>query len=54
MSEKITVNLDEKTLKGIDKLVSSGKYRNRSHAVEFAVNSLVEKEGDVDEVKSGS
>ena len=48
MAENIGVALDEKTIEGIGRLVSSGKYRNRSHVVEYAVNSLIKKESDMD------
>lgn len=48
MKERASFTFDKKTLKLIDELVKSGKYRNRSHAVEEAIK-LLNKEEDRDE-----
>jgi Arc/MetJ-type ribon-helix-helix transcriptional regulator len=40
MKERASFTFDKETLKIIDELVSSGKFRNRSHAVEEAVKML--------------
>jgi len=44
MKHKLSISIDETTLKEIESLVATGVFRNRSHAVEFAVNKLMEKE----------
>lgn len=47
MKQKLSVSLNENLLKQIDKLVETGKFRNKSHVVEFSVNKIVENEGEV-------
>ena len=44
MKQKLSVSLEENLLKSIDKLVDTGKFRNKSHLVEFSVNAIVERE----------
>lgn len=41
MKYKLSVSLDEKLLQELDRVLSTGKYRNKSHAVEFAVRKLL-------------
>ena len=43
MKERASFTFDKETLKILDELVKSGKYRNRSHAVEEAVKLLMDK-----------
>ena len=42
MKRKLSVSLDEKLLNDLERVLSNGKYRNKSHAVEFAVKKLLE------------
>ena len=52
MKQKLSVTLDEKLLKLIDKLVETGKYRNKSHFVEYSLNKIIDNEklgGEQDE-----
>ncbi|MBI1935854.1 hypothetical protein HYS31_05425 [Candidatus Woesearchaeota archaeon] len=44
MKEKISITLDEGTVLGIHEAISSGKFRNKSHVVEYAVKKLLEVE----------
>ena len=43
MKERISVTVDKKTTKILDSLLKMRKFRNRSHAVESAIE-LLEKE----------
>jgi Arc/MetJ-type ribon-helix-helix transcriptional regulator len=43
MKTKISVTLDERTVHNILKTISSGRYRNKSHVVEYAVRKFLEK-----------
>jgi putative addiction module CopG family antidote len=45
MKERASFTFDKETLKLIDELVNSGRYRNKSHVVEAAIKFLKEKEG---------
>ncbi|MBI2124879.1 hypothetical protein HYT92_03750 [Candidatus Pacearchaeota archaeon] len=44
MKHKLSVSLDEKLLQELDSVLSTGRYRNKSHAVEFAVKKLIENQ----------
>lgn len=41
---RVDVTLDRKNVKTVDSLVSDGKYRSRSHALDEAVKLLIQKE----------
>ena len=42
MKTKLSVSLDGRILDLLEKELNSGRFRNVSHAVEFAVNKLLE------------
>ena len=44
MKIKLSISIDERILSDIDKKIDSGIFRNKSHAVEFAVKKLLEVE----------
>ena len=44
MKAKISVTIEEKLVERIDKHVKTQKFRNRSHAVEFALMKFLESE----------
>ncbi len=46
MKQKISISIDEETIKHIEKFVEKGTFRNKSHAVEFAVNKVLEAQND--------
>ncbi len=41
MKQKVSISLDEKTIKEVDKRLASATFRNRSHFVEYAVKRLL-------------
>ena len=41
--QKISISVDEDTLKRILEGISKGVFRNRSHAFEFAIKEVMEK-----------
>ncbi len=43
MKQKISVTIDEKTRKMIEKVIAEGLFRNLSHAVEFSLNKLMKE-----------
>lgn len=43
MKKKISVSLEKETIKWLDDQAATGKYRNRSHAIEFAVQELMKQ-----------
>ena len=44
MKLKLSVSLDEETIAEIQKQLHSGRFRNKSHVVEYAIKKLLEKE----------
>jgi len=43
MKNKLSISIEESLLKLIDQLVISGRFRNKSHLVEYSVNKVVEE-----------
>ena len=43
MKLKLSVTIDESLLEELSKLVKSGKFRNKSHVVEYGLNNLIKK-----------
>ena len=46
MKERISITIDEETVRKLNFLIKSKKYRNISHAVEIAIEKLVKDEQD--------
>lgn len=44
MKENISISLEKDTIKWLDEQVLTGKYRNRSHAAEYAITELKKRE----------
>jgi Arc/MetJ-type ribon-helix-helix transcriptional regulator len=44
MKENISVSLEKDLIKWLDEQAATGKYRNRSHVIEYAINELKKKE----------
>ena len=44
MKQKLSITLDEELVSEIIKALSSGRFRNKSHVVEYAVKKLLEVE----------
>lgn len=42
MKSKISITIDEENIQLIEKAIEDGMFRNRSHAVEFAVEQVLE------------
>ncbi len=43
MKRKLSISIDENTLSKILESIKQGKFRNKSHAVEYAVNNVLGK-----------
>jgi Arc/MetJ-type ribon-helix-helix transcriptional regulator len=42
MKQKISITIDKEVLGLIENVISSGRFRNRSHVVEYGVKKLME------------
>ena len=40
MKENISVSLEKETISWLDTQAATGKFRNRSHVIEYAINEL--------------
>ena len=47
MKQKLSITIDEELIKNIEKVVDSGRFRNKSHIIEFSLSKFLE------EVKNG-
>lgn len=43
MKQKISITIGEETIKKMEKLVEEGRFRNKSHAVEFSLNKVLKE-----------
>ncbi|MEK6872156.1 MAG: ribbon-helix-helix domain-containing protein [Nanoarchaeota archaeon] len=46
MKQKLSVTLDENLLQEIDRIVQTGKFRNKSHFVEYSINDILKRESE--------
>ena len=44
MKQKINVTIDEDKLKLMEKLLETGRYRNKSHVLEYSLTKLLSEE----------
>lgn len=44
MKAKLSITLDEEMVDEIAKVLSTGRFRNKSHVVEYAVKKLLEEQ----------
>nr|AQS34911.1 hypothetical protein [uncultured archaeon] len=47
MKQKLSITVDEKTIKMLDDALKEGLFRNKSHVVEFSLNKILK------EIKNG-
>jgi len=47
MKQKLSITIEEETINQLKKFIIEGKFRNKSHLIEYSVNKfLKEKEND--------
>ena len=47
MKQKLSITIEEETIKLLDNVIKGGVFRNKSHAIEFSLNKILkEKEND--------
>ncbi|MEX2016856.1 MAG: hypothetical protein WD876_00065 [Candidatus Pacearchaeota archaeon] len=48
MKTKISISIDEELIRKIEKIIEngSGKFRNKSHMVEYSIKKLMENGGE--------
>lgn len=40
MKKKISISVEEKSIKKLEELVKTGRFRNKSHVVDFAISEM--------------
>ena len=43
MKQKLSITIDEKTIKLLKKVIEEGIFRNKSHAIEFSLNKILKE-----------
>ena len=41
MKQKLSITVEEKTIKLLDEVIKDGVFRSKSHAVEFSLNKIL-------------
>jgi Arc/MetJ-type ribon-helix-helix transcriptional regulator len=44
MKQKLSISVDEETVKLLEKLIKEGRFRNKSHLIEYSVNKYMKGE----------
>ena len=44
MKQKLSITIDEEKIKQLEKLLKNGRFRNKSHILEYGLNKLLEEE----------
>ena len=45
MKKKISISIDEESDEKIEEYVEDGRFRNKSHVIEFALNKFMKEKG---------
>ena len=45
MKQKISITIDEKNLELVEKVLLDGRFRNKSHILEYPLNKFLKEEG---------
>ncbi len=45
MKQKLSITIDEKTIKLLEEMLKDGTFRNKSHAIEFSLNKTLKYKG---------
>ena len=43
MKQKISITMEEDTIEFLDEVVNEGRFRSKSHAVEFSINKILKE-----------
>jgi len=44
MKQKLSITIDEEKIKLIEQLLAEGRFRNKSHILEYSLNKLLKEE----------
>ena len=43
MKQKVSISIDEEKIKLIEKLLDDGKFRNKSHVIEYSIDKFLKE-----------
>lgn len=43
MKQKLSITIDEEKIKQIEKMLKEGKFRNKSHVLEYSLDNLLKE-----------
>ncbi len=46
MKQKLSVTVDEEKVKKLEKMLKDGRFRSKSHVIEFSLNKFLEGENE--------
>ena len=44
MKQKLSITMEEETIKLIDEILKEGRFRNKSHLIEYSLNQFLKEE----------
>jgi len=44
MKQKLSITMEEETIKLIDEILKEGRFRNKSHLIEYSLNKFLKEE----------
>ena len=47
MKQKLSISIDSEKIKLIEKLLGNGKFRNKSHVIEYSIDKFLKEENGV-------
>ncbi len=47
MKQKLSITMEEETIKLIDEILKEGRFRNKSHLIEYSLNRFLKEEKNV-------
>ncbi len=47
MKQKLSITIEEETIKLLDEILKEGRFRNKSHLVEYSINKFLKERENV-------
>ena len=47
MKQKLSITVEEETVKLIEEIIKEGRFRNKSHIIEYSINKFLKGEENV-------
>lgn len=47
MKQKLSITIDEETIKIVENILREGLFRNKSHIIEYSLNKFLKEKGEL-------